>query len=127
MVLDLHRDADDAGRPGLRRLGLHSRQRELAGLVDTLSELQHLLVLARLAERLEYALVGDVVDAGTEDERDRDRARGQQPEEVLGRQVRGERPAVGARSTPAAAAREPKSSKPNVRLMAAFSGRCSHS
>ena len=32
-----------------------------------------------------------------------------------------------ARSTPAAAARPRKSSKPNVRLMAAFSGRCNHS
>ena len=37
----------------------------------------------------------DVVDAGAEHERDRDRARGQQPEEILRGQVRGERPAVG--------------------------------
>jgi hypothetical protein len=38
--------------------------------------------------------VSDVVHARAEDERDRDGTRGQQPEEVLGGQVRGKRPAV---------------------------------
>ena len=51
------------GRPGLGRLGLHPRQRQLAGLVDTLGELEHLLILAHLAQRLHDALVGDVVHA----------------------------------------------------------------
>ena len=96
VVLHLDRDADDAGRAGLLGLGLHPGQRQLAGLVDALGELRHLLILARLAQRLHDALVGDVVDAGAEHERHRDRSRGQQPEEVLCRQIRGERPAIGS-------------------------------
>ena len=38
--------------------------------------------------------MGDVIDAGAEDEGDRYRTRGEQPVEVLGRQVGGERPPV---------------------------------
>ena len=95
VVLDVHRHADDAGRLGLGRLGLHPGQGQLAGLVDALGELHHLLVLVGLAQALHHGLVGDVIDAGAEHEGDRHRAGREQPEEVLRGQVRGERAAVG--------------------------------
>src|SRR5580693_2512234 len=96
VVLDLHGHADDAGRLGCGRLGLHPRQRQLAGLVDALGELHHLLILADLAQRLQHALVCDVIHAGAEHEGDWHRAGRQQPEEVLRRQVGGEGAAVGS-------------------------------
>ncbi len=40
--------------------------------------------------------MSDVIDAGAEHERHRNRPRGQEPEEVLRRQIRGERAAVGS-------------------------------
>jgi hypothetical protein len=52
------------------------------------------LVLARLPQRLHDRLMRDVIDAGAEDEGDRHRAAGQQAEEILRGQVRGERPAI---------------------------------
>jgi hypothetical protein len=87
-------DPDDAGRPGLVGLGLHPYQRELAGLVDALGELDHLLVLAGLAQRLHYRLVRGVVDAGAEHEGDRHR--GKTASSRL--RIPGGRAAVNARS-----------------------------
>src|SRR5579859_6620412 len=64
VVLHLDGDADDARAPRRRRLGLHPGLGQFAGLVDALGELHHLLVLPDLAQRLQHALVGDVVHAG---------------------------------------------------------------
>ena len=94
VVVHADGDAHDAGRASFRGLGLHPDQGKLASFVGALGELHHLLVLASLAQRLHHRLMRDVVDARAEHKGDRHGPGRQQPEEVLRRQIRGERAAV---------------------------------
>ena len=116
LIIDLS-SVEDADASGLAVLvGSERRARLLGGslrLAAPSPEVARVLSATGMNQHLDIyptvrAAMGDVIQAGSEHERHRHRAGSQQPEEVLSRQARGERPAVrgpvGARRAGAAAA-----------------------